>query len=148
MLNNNKLVFTILFFINLILLLSLQLVFSIDIESLPIDHTLATSLRMKIFLVLMIIIGQFLLVLRLTKFKIFKNLSNYTLPKQYIGYGIFLLHTQHHPDCSCYKDHEIMIKNHKICSGCYGSSLGMLLGIMVLIGSYIIILESYSFKLL
>ena len=138
MLNNNKLLFLVLFFVNFLLLLSLQLVFSINIDSLPIDHKLANSNQMKIFLILLIIIGQLMLIVRLTKLKISTNLQYYSLPKQYIGYSIFLLRTQHHPDCSCFKDHEISIKNHKICSGCYGSSLGMLLGIIVLISSFII----------
>ena len=88
-------------------------------------------------MVLVIIVGQVIIVLNLTKLKIVKNLKNYSIAKQYFGFSIFLFHTQHHPDCSCYKNHEIVIKNHKICSGCYGSSVGMLLGIVVLITSFI-----------
>ncbi len=138
MLNNNKTIFSVLFLVNFLILLSLQLVFSVNANSLPIDHTLASSNQMKIFLVLIIIIGELLLVARLTKLKIIKKLKNYSISKQYFGVSVFLLHTQHHPDCSCYKDHEIVLGNHKICSGCYGSSTGILIGILVLLSSFII----------
>ena len=126
--------------LNLLLLFSLKAVVSIDINSFAFDYQLASSSKLKLFLIILIITGQILLILRLTKIKISKNLSNYNIPKQFISYGIFLLHTQHHPDCSCYSDHEITVKNHKICSGCYGSSLGILFGILVLCSSFFIIL--------
>ena len=138
MLNNNKLVFPIVFFLNFCFLLSFQLIFAININSINYDHQLATSHQMKVFLILMIIAGQFVIALRLIKLKISRNLDHYNIPTQYVRLGMILLHTQHHPNCSCYSDHEIILNNHKICSGCYGSSFGMVLGIIALVSIFII----------
>lgn len=138
MLKNNKLVFSIVFLSNFCFLMSLQLIFSITSYSIPYDHQLATSFQLKVFLILMIVAGQLVLVLRLTKFKLSRNLDHYSIPPQYVRFGMILLHTQHHPDCSCYKAHELTIRNHKICSGCYGSSVGIVLGILALMSIFFI----------
>ena len=138
MLNNNKLVFSVIFVLNFCFLMSLKLIFSINIDVFPYDRRLATSPQMKVFLILMILTGQFIIVLRLIKLKISRNLANYSFPPQYVRLGMILLHTQHHPNCSCYSDHEIILNNHKICSGCYGSSFGMVLGIIALVSVFVI----------
>lgn len=130
MLNIKKVAVPLLFTLNLLVLLFLKVLSSIDLSTFPIDYNLASSNSLKNYLLFIIIMGQIFLITQLTKIKFIRNLSDYKIEKEFYGLGPFLIHTQHHPSCSCYENHELLIHNQRICSGCYGSSLGILLGII------------------
>ena len=142
-----KIELIIIFFVNLALLSALKFIIDIDIRNFSFDYTLASSITIRNYLILLICIGQLILILSLTKLKFVRNISNYQVRKEFYALGPILLHTQHHPACTCYQDHEFSIGNQRICSGCYGSSLGILIGIMVLFSTYFITLpfEIYFF---
>ena len=127
-----------LFFINLILLLGLKSLVSLNLSTYSLNFSLASSELVKNYVILLICVGELFLVLRLTKVRLFRNYENYQVPINYFILGPFLLHTQHHPACSCYKNHEITFNGHRICSGCYGSSIGILIGISILISTYFV----------
>jgi hypothetical protein len=138
MLNFKKIAFILIFFINFIVLLSLRVVFSINIHSFPFNYELASNPTLKVILLLLVTIGELFLVILLTKLKISRNLSNYQINEKYYAFGPLLIHSQHHPNCSCYSKHELTFQNHNFCSGCYGSSLGILIGIFFLISTQLI----------
>ena len=135
MLNIKKLSFFSIFFGNLLILGLLGFITSIDITNYSFDKTIASSLSIKNYIVFLIVLGQILLIIKLTKLKFVRNIASYKVSKGYFAIGPFLMHFQHHPACSCYKSHELTLRNQQICSGCYGSSLGIIFGVLILLSS-------------
>lgn len=139
MVNIKKLGIILVFLLNIIIFFCLKYITELNLTNYSINFDLASSYSLKTFLIVLITLGEFFLISRLTKMKYIGNLKKYQIKKEYISIGPFLLQLSHHPSCSCYSDHELVINNHRLCSGCYGSSIGIFLGFVILSTTYIYI---------
>lgn len=82
-------------------------------------------------LIIVIIITQIITIDRLSNIKFIGN-KIYEGITYYKIFYYFLIKTQHHPNCECYKAHEFNFKGKRVCSGCYGTILGILIGILLI----------------
>ena len=145
MVNIKKLGIIFVFLLNFLIFICLNYISELSFTFYSINFELASSYSLKTFIIALITFGEFFLIRRLTKLKLIRNLKNYKVNSEYFSIGPILLHLSHHPSCSCYSDHEIVINNHRLCSGCYGSSIGIFLGLLALITTFFYILPFYFY---
>lgn len=113
-------------------LLVLFLLVSNTFLVLNLDQTLDQSPFLMLLVFLILVSGQLLIIKRLAHARRVSLFPFWIHSKKQLKIGPIVILTQHHPPEQYLDAHEIDIFGSQICSGCYGTILGIILGLSLL----------------
>ena len=130
----------ILFTLNLFFLLIFFSFFTLP-NVLDISSPLNQSLYYRNLILLVVIITQIVVITKLSRVQFIGRKEYHG--KEYTKIFLFLIKTQHHNECDCFKYHEFTVNDKLICSGCYGTITGLLVNLSIL-GMFLLFENSFQ----
>lgn len=97
------------------------------------DQTLDQSPFLTLLLFLIIVSGQLLIVKRLAHARRVSLFPFWIQSTRHLKIGPVVILTNHHPAEQYLDAHEIEIRSSRICSGCYGTIIGIIIGLALVI---------------